>query len=232
MFNNLSKRERIMAFVVGALLPVFLGFWLVSWIGGGLQKKTDEINRLSSEATRLKAQSRNARFAVARLGTYRKESLPKDGKRSALAFRNWLEDLGKEYDLENARVSPANLPVKMGTGENLAMEIYKYTFNGTGTPRQVTSFLYRLNETKLLIRTALKIQPETEGRADRAKMTGRWSITLTIDVACLPDEEREGLFDEETRPFSRRPLEEYHEVVSRRNLHGPENEKTKIRFRK
>ena len=234
MFDNMTKRERIMAMAVGAMAPIALLFWGITSIGGGLQKRTDEINRLQSQVTQLGTQENNARLAMARLGNYRSESLPSSPSAEVVSsnFRTFLDKLAGEYGLHLPTVTVAKIndlqAVMDDNKKQLAMQTYKYEVKGAGTPRQITAFLYRLNEAKVLQRSTLTLKPQKD-KGDRGKINGRWAMDLNVEVASLPDAERDGEFKDETRPFSDRSLEDYHSVVSRRNMFGPVNEEPKFK---
>ena len=71
MFGKMSKRERIMAITVAAMLPVVLAMFAYVYVGGKLTDRADQLSALNDTQRELKLRLAMARCAVNR-GQYTK----------------------------------------------------------------------------------------------------------------------------------------------------------------
>lgn len=226
MFGNMSQRERMMAIAVGLLLPAALVMYLVVTISGTLNDKSIQIEALTLEQQELLLKKAIAQRVVNRGEYYRQESLPSDLNRSLLDYYAWLGHLADDcFGVAKSTITKGLFSAEnQGIGD-LIFNKQEFTLSTTATLRQVTVFFYRFNEAKILHRMkSLTLKPEFSGPLDRQTMTGRLVVTLGIEVAALANADPERDFANEKRDTMLRTLDEYHDVVTRRNLFGLPNE--------
>ncbi len=225
MFSKLSQRERMMAMTAGLLFPAAIIMYLVVTVSGSLSDKAVQIDALTLEQQKLQLDKAIAQRVVNRGEYYRQESLPSDINRSLLDYYAWLSHLaedclgGAKFTITKGMLTAEN----QGIGD-LIFSRQEFTLSTTASLRQVTGLLYRFNEARLLHRIkSLTLKPEIEGAGEQQKMTGRLVVTLGVEVAALANADAERDFASEKRQFMKRSLDEYHDVVTRRNLFGLPN---------
>ncbi len=226
MMRKLSKRERLMAATVIGALPIALVMFLVVYVGGGLADRAEQIQSLEQEQQQLNLRMARGHRAIRRGNVYREESPPSNSVQSLNAYQSWLAELSQEaFGDANFTVAKGyNQSVKYNLDETIFVK-QGFTLTGTGTLRQMTEFLYRFYQTRVLHRlSGMTLTPEVAGQGARARTTGRLRITLNIEVAVLSSAKPEGEFTGAPRGEMLRSLDEYHNVVTRRNLFGPPNQ--------
>ncbi|MGI9516915.1 MAG: hypothetical protein ACR2NP_07725, partial [Pirellulaceae bacterium] len=225
MFKNLSQRERLMAIAVAALLPIALVMFLVFSVGGQLAEKTRLIEDLQNEKESLERKKQIGQWAQMRQTMYRSASLPSESlDESILQYQLWLTNLARDdIKLQSVDVRNTNRGVQT-VGRDIVLNNVEFKLLGVGSPRQMTDLLYRLNHTRVLHRVlSFTVVPQMTGAASRRTPTGLLELSMTIEVACLPNAPDSNGFSPEERDDMLRSMDEYHRIVSRRNLFGPPN---------
>lgn len=229
MFDKLSQRERLMAITVAILFPVAIAMYLGVTVSGSLSDRASQLNALTLEQQELTLKKAAARRVINRGEFYRQESLPSDINHSVLDYFAWLNRLTANCFGNDGKSKP-NVTKGIMTSENqgvgdLIFTRQEFTVSTTTSLRQVTNFLYQFYEARILHRIkTLTIKPELEGAGDRQTMTGRLVVTIGVEVAALANADPERDFANEKRQAMLRSVDEYHDVVTRRNLFGLPNE--------
>ncbi len=214
-----------MAIAVAALLPIALVMFLIFTVGGNLADKDSLLSDLKTEQESLERRLEIGKWAEARQAIYRAESLPSNTDDSIAQYQFWLDSLARDtVKLDNVKITHGNISARLLERKETVFKTIPFTLEGVGTPRQVTSFLYHLNQAKILHRLVeLKLSPQVSGGAARRTRTGLLDISMTIEVANLLDAPETRDFSQEFRDDMTRTLDQYHHIVTRRNLFGPPN---------
>ncbi len=224
MLDKLSKRERIMAIVVAALLPLALIMFLFVYVGGKLADRAEQLTLLETEQRELNLRLAMGRKAAARGEIYRAESLPSDTSKAALKYQAWFADLceqtlGKQ-DLNVSMGYPQQ--VKYGMSETV-FNRQAFSISGKCTLQQLTKFLYRFYQARILHRISMfSLVPDTEGIGARQRLTGRLRFNMSFDVAALATADSDRDFATDQREMLR-SLDDYLNVLARRDVFGPPN---------
>ena len=230
MFENLTPREKKLAFGVVALLPIALVFVVFLWISGNLTEKQQTIDTLDEQYTVLLQKQLAAMEASARRAVYREESLSPDINTAKTDYGEWLFNLATHVFGRNPKLN------SLGAGEKyhyfnkveeereLVFTNFSYSIVQEGTIGQLTEFLFDFHRAKILHRIrALTIRPRITGQGSKQFRGDQLRIDMTIDVACMSDANLVRDFADDIRTDFPRTLEEYKAMVAHRNLFGPPN---------
>ncbi len=229
MLSKMSKRERLIALVAAALLPIFLVMFLVIYVGGNLSDRSARISGLNDEQRQLNLRLAIARRVAARGDLYRSESLPSDANQDELAYQAWFADLSERT------LGKQNINVTMGFARpvrfNLNEVVYNsqaFSINGKCTLRQLVAFMYGFYEARILHRISMfSLVPDTEGTGARQRLTGRLRFNISFEVVSIAAADPNRDFSNDRRPMLR-TLQEYQDIVARRDVFGPPNEAPKL----
>ena len=220
----------MMAIAVAALAPIALVMFLVFSVGGQLNDKNLEIDALETERKTLEREKLVAQWAAARQRVYRAESLPAMALDEAIMeYQLWLTNLARdEIELLNVDVNNRGRSPQVD-GREIIFNKLEFKLVAVGSPRQLTELLYRLNHARVLHRILqFNVVPQMTGTASRRTPTGLLELDAVVEVAALTDAVESEDFHPENRDDMLRTLDEYHRIVSRRNLFGPPNTEPKV----
>lgn len=230
MFENMTQREKFMAMAVLGLLPVFLLFFGWMTINEKLTTKNNELNNLKKTHRDLQLQQLRGELASVRFEKYRNVSLPSATETSITQYQLWLQELGSEVgisaysvDVKN-RLGPEQI---VGHNRQPVASIYRFEINRCEcTLRQLTDFLYKFRQTKVLHRIKdISVTPRIEGTASNAEPNGKLAVTMTVQVICMKAAPTEREFEGQLEQELERSLDAYHDIVTRRDIFGlPNNE--------
>ncbi len=226
MFENLSASEKRMAVIVAVLLPLALVFFGWTSLMSSFTEKDQQIQRLTKQNQDLNRVKLESDWAANRKAIYQQESLPTNQAKSKLQYQQWLEMTAESLGMA-ANVTPPGRPSSIDgsvfgqAGKHLQ---FKYQFASICDVNQLTMFLYKLKQTKIMHRLSrFSIKPVTEGNGDDVLPTGELAVSLDVDVACIEGAAEEREFDSEVREDMDRTLEEYRATVCARDLFGLPN---------
>ena len=224
MFNNLTKREKILAIVVLSLVPISVIFVGVFSFISSYNNNTQEIIRLENNVADEEQKVLLAMKAKRRLDYYTQTSLASEFSKSSNDYQLWLLNLIRERGLEVGGVVPkGGMAINFENKEiGRAQQVEAIA---TGTLSQVIQFLTDIYSTDILHRvTSLRLDPEMRAvRGGNTKVrTGRIRMIAKIEVAALNDAPADAEFTIRYRDMMR-SSEEYLTKIVGRNIFGPPN---------
>lgn len=234
MFDNLSKREKTMAMIVGCLLPLVIVFFAYTSITESLRQKNSQIVGLTERVGELQLQKVKGELAAKRLAMYRELSLPANTEKSVTQYQLWLQELVEKTGIEGFTVNVKNRNAPetiIGYQNRPASRIYKVEISkGIGTVRQFVELLYQLQQAKLLQRiNEFVVRPIIAGSGASAKPTGKIMIDrITIEVVVVSNADEARGFEQEVHAESKRTLDEYLKTIASRDVFGLPNEEPSL----
>lgn len=225
MFDNMTQREKYMAFAVAAMLPIVLLFFGVTSISKNLKKKETTLTQLKKQKEALKIQQLQGELALVRYQKYLQTSLPSDTQNSVTQYKLWLQELGSElgYIVE---VKNRNSPLPLiGDNRQIIGSVYRFEISRCEcTLKQLTDLIYRINQAKMLHRIShLTITARTEGKGTNLTPNGILGVKMTVRAVCLNEAAQQRQFENELVEEMPRSLDEYHRLITRRDMFGLPN---------
>ncbi len=214
MFENLSKREKILAAVVGSLAPLVVVFLVFIGFMDQYDSRRREIRNLQQQITaennkRLEAAQANLR----RNYFYRAKSLPSDYSPAIIDYRDWLEKLIRDSGLSFLGIKdPEATQIKYKesrTGISKVADKFEYSFSTRGELEQAIQFIYEFESLDLLHKIeSVSVKPVTS----KNRILEEKVFTFKIEVLSLVDaeEERDFLARRRELPFT---LAEYRQQI-------------------
>jgi len=223
MMNKLSPRERILALLVAALIPMFVLFGGYSWFTSALDSNDTELRRLRAAINQQKVKQATALAASERRHLYRWASLPSNVSVGYGRYQDWLFDLAQDCQLRDPALKQLpGLPKRLNS--ELIYDARKVGFEVVGSLEQIVEFLYRFEQKQALHRiSSFQVNPVEATLAGR-RADADFNLILQIDVIFLPDADQQTELPAGNWPRLARTLEEYKQVVVGRNIFGPPNE--------
>ncbi|HMP80606.1 MAG TPA: hypothetical protein PKD54_14220, partial [Pirellulaceae bacterium] len=230
MFQKMSAREKLLARLVGVLVPIMLLGWGGVWLSNRYFANRASIQRLRNQISQEENKKLDALLAQQRRFYYRDRSAPSDRNHLQVEYARWLTDtISKRAGMTLPAVVPQPNPTKGTYRGRRVNEVYnQYTFTANkviGDIGQLLKFLEAFEELDLLHRiSTLKIQPQmTGGGAGQVQTrTGKLVIDLTIDVMAMSDAETQRDFVAVKRDLGEQHAELVKQVASR-NIFGLAN---------
>jgi hypothetical protein len=208
----MTKRERLLAALVGLLVLVAVLFYSVQKIRGVFRSQTDQVQQLEKEIRDKTRMVRLSQEQRDRLETYKRRSLPSEVEKARALYQNWLFGLVKEVGFEDAQVDV--LPAR---GEKGVYQMLSFKVTGRGDLRRVVDFLYRFYSADLLHRIRHLYAKRTPG-------TRHLTLSFSIDAISLPEAaSKDKLNDQPSKRLRRGDQADYLAAILGRNLSGPAN---------
>ncbi|MEZ6093073.1 MAG: hypothetical protein R3C03_02375 [Pirellulaceae bacterium] len=230
MFKNMTARERRLALVVSALLPMFLVFWGVTSFMNSLSTKNQKIISLQSQVSEEEDKLTRAKAAADRRRYYESLSLPQDVNYSKIEYERWLDELiTSRSGMTLDSIKWDNNPVSMryndsgqliDVAEQLSCKVV-----AKGTLPQITQFLdefYRLNLMHRIysIDVVDRSQSNNTGAARRADGTLNLDMEIQLLKLSHAVSDREFTADEFATASSQTETRDY---ILRRDVFGLAN---------
>jgi len=212
---NLSRREKILAALVGLVVILFVGNYFWNTIRKGLETKEDLITSLQKEKEDKTFQITAGTIAKAKLNRLLPSSLPSNEERAQAEYMAWLIDIADQVGL----VDPQ--PRVLGSvPEGDLYQTLKFQLSGTGTVENATQLLYAFQSKDYLHRVLrFDMRPITN-----SKVPNRMTIALDCEALALkaarPDQPAPG----NNSPRVKKSLEEYQAAITGRNIFSPTNQ--------
>ncbi len=232
MFENMSKREKLLAGSIGILLlmgAVIFGF-------------LDFFKQYEDNASRLKQLKKNiqkeefkmqlAFKASDRQGFYYEPISFPTGKTEITVYQDWLEKTIRKTGLRKIDIgSPKIDKLTFTSGNNTVFAIgkkYGITFVGEASLDEILDFIYRFEEVNLLHRIKdLTLLPLRKKGTNVT--TGQVKSTFKVELLALEDavETREFWTSTKELPLA---LGDYKDDIIGRNIFGPANNAPTLRI--
>lgn len=231
MFQNMSKRERILALVVAATLPLMLIFWGVTTFSKSYFANQAKIRGLQDQIETEKMRQIKAEEAQQRRRFYRERSLPTDLNTARIQYDAWLANLIEKRagmvatsidaggtNNNKVRYMKANKPIDIFNEVGIKVRC-------SGTIGQLMTLLSEFYKLDLMHRVSgLTISPiaRSGSGAGSEVLTGQLKIEFDISVVSLVDADEEEDFVDKLERNSL-SFEEFTKPILARNMFGPAN---------
>jgi hypothetical protein len=231
MFQNMSKRERILALVVAATLPLMLIFWGVTTFSKSYFANQAKIRGLQDQIETETMRQIKAEEAQQRRRFYRERSLPTDLNTARIQYDAWLANLIEKRagmvatsidaggtNNNKVRYMKANKPIDIFNEVGIKVRC-------SGTIGQLMTLLSEFYKLDLMHRVSgLTISPiaRSGSGAGSEVLTGQLKIEFDISVVSLVDADEEEDFVDKLERNSL-SFEEFTKPILARNMFGPAN---------
>jgi hypothetical protein len=228
MFENMTQRERILAVLLSALVPISLSFLAVFWF---IQKYGDNnsqivqlLDRIGNEENKIAL----ARKAQKRLHYYQTLSLPQDFRSSTADYQQWLRDLGRNSGLKGNSISPkVGQTIRYRNKEIGKSQVLQFV--SEGGLDEIISFLYQFYSLDTLHRVqSLRITPVTAMARGTRVLTGTMKLAMDVELVVLNEAKDEFNFSTAVRALPK-SMEELQAAIVNRNIFGPPNNTPLVR---
>lgn len=180
----LSKREKNLAIITGALVAA-LGCWLLlSAVSAPARQRRATLHNLQQQLERKNRQIEAAQKSQDQLAQWRRRSLPSNLEMARSLYKNWLLGLATDAGLQDRRVEPGE-----GRPQGDIYQVLPFTVRGRGTLDELTKFLYGFYSKGHLHKIRQLTLKPLEGSADL-------QLTISIEALSLPDADRQDKLSE------------------------------------
>ncbi len=231
MFQNMSKRERILALIVAATLPLMLIFWGVTTFSKSYFANQTKIRGLQDQIEAETMRQIKAEEAQQRRRFYRERSLPTDLNTARIQYDAWLANVIEKRagmvassiddggtNNNKVRYTKANKPVDVFNEVGIKVRC-------TGTIGQLMTLLTEFYKLDMMHRVSgLTISPiaRSGSGAGSEVLTGQLKIEFDISAISLADADEESNFVEKLDRNSL-SFQQYTDPILARNMFGPAN---------
>ena len=227
MFENMSPREKMLVWVVGATLPIVVLFMAFFWFMDRYDANDAKIDELTAKVEEQDDKLERGKNASSRRNYYRKTSLPSAKSRTLSIYISWLYDVvEKECKMTfNGPKPKAGGTLAYERGTTIASR-NAFTIRPKGTLEQLTQFLHIFYSADHLHRIN-KLSVKPIGKEQRGKppvLTGELQLEIEIETLSMQD----GPDDIASFPVWQRQLptmDQYTDRIMARNVFGPANNK-------
>jgi hypothetical protein len=204
---SLSHREKVLARVVAVLGVVVVGWLVLGVVGGPLDSRRAERDRLDAEIKKRADTVTAAKKAQDRLADWNRQSLPSDASKAALLYQNWLQELVGKVGFHDKKVMPTVSTTPGDWGQRLP-----YTVQGQATLEQLVQFLfdfYRAGHLHIIRHLEVKPVPQSK----------EFTVRVTIDALSLSTADRKDkLTDKPSDRLALKSADEYRKLIGTRNM--------------
>jgi hypothetical protein len=211
---NLSKREKILALLVGGVVLLMVGNYFFQSITAGFEAKQNQIIALQKQKDDQLLQITAGSIAKAKLNRLVTQSLPSNEEKARARYLEWLIDLADECGL----IDP--LPKSMGDStEKDLYQSFRFQLTGSGTIENATKLLHAFHSKDYLHRIIrYDMQP-----IPNSKIPNMLKIALDCEVLALKNAKPDQPAPETLAPRIERPIEDYTSSIVNRNIFAPTN---------
>ena len=219
MFENLSQREKILAALVGSLVPLALLVMITIWFFGQQKDRSTKIDALNTQIKAEQQRVTEALNANERRLYYRSVSLPSNFKDSGNAYQQWLKHLVRDDVGMVFKSITQDSPSKIKFNGNVIGQAKSFTVLATTNLEQLVDFLTKFYQLDLLHRiNSLNLVPKTVGSSGELSLTAKVEVLSLVDAAADED----GKFIEQFRKLEL-TADDYRNAIVNRNIFGPAN---------
>lgn len=231
MFQNMTKRERILAMIVAATLPLLLVFWGVTSFTKSYFANQARIRSLREQIESENMRQLSAEEAQQRRRFYRERSLPTKLNTARIQYDAWLAELIEKRagmvatsidagrtDNTKVRYMQANKPVDVF--EEIGVKI-----RCSGTIGQLMTLLSEFYKLDLMHRvSSLTVTPIARAGAGAGSevLTGQLKVEIDIAAISLVDADPESDFVNKLAR-DQQSFEQVIQPILARNMFGPAN---------
>jgi hypothetical protein len=202
-----TKREKILAGAVGAILGAVALSRGVSWYRETLDANRAELREVEQELSQARTAKLRGQRAVTRLRRWQRQSLPTNPDIASSLYEDWLQRQLTEAGLKVSDLKST----KAMHAPNDRFQDFSFVVNAEGSLRQLTDFLsrfYRAGHLQRISRTSLA--PAKNGDAI--------SIEMTIDARAMRDAPHADKLSDRESTLELPSIEKLHAAISDRNF--------------
>ena len=207
---TLTKRERLLASIVAALVAVlvlWLGFRLFS---GPLVLRRAQIDALQDKINTLQDQVVRAKKAQDRMVQWNRQSLPSDAARAGALYQSWLLELAGKAGFRQKKVDPGEV-----RSQSSAYRLLPFTVRGQASLDELVGFLFDFYSAGHLH----QIRRITIRPVEKSKDL---DLVIAVEALSLPTADRKDqLSQEKGRRLKLGSLAEYRKAIAVRNPLAP-----------
>ena len=219
MFENLSQREKILAALVGSLVPLALLVMITIWFFGQQKDRSTKIDALNTQIKAEQQRVTEALNANERRLYYRSVSLPSNFKDSGNAYQQWLKHLVRDDVGMVFKSITQDSPSKIKFNGNVIGQAKSFTVLATTDLEQLVDFLTKFYQLDFLHRiSSLALVPKARGSSGELSLTAKVEVLSLVDAAADED----GKFIEQFRKLEL-TADDYRNAIVNRNIFGPAN---------
>jgi hypothetical protein len=211
---NLSKREKILALLVGGVVLLFVGNYFFQTIVAGFDSKQSQIIALQKQKDDQLLQITAGSIAKAKLNRLVTQSLPSNEEKARAKYYEWLIGLAEECGLID--------PLPKSNGDSIEKDLYqsfRFQLTGNGTIENATKLLHAFHSKDYLHRiTRYDLQP-----IPNSKVPNMLKISLDCEVLALKNAKPDQPTPETLAPRIDRSLDDYISSIVSRNIFAPTN---------
>jgi len=192
MFDNMSKRERILALVVATTLPLALLLWGFTSFSSTYFGRQAKLRDLDSQIEREKDRRFSAEEAKRRRLYYRQRSLPTDLNTSRIQYDAWLTEIIEKRagmvatSIDAGRSNSNKVRYMQGNKPIDVFEEVSVKVRCSGTIGQLMTLLSEFYKLELMHRiSSLSISPIARpGGGARAEVL-TWQLKIEFDISAF-----------------------------------------------
>ena len=219
MFENLSQREKILAALVGSLVPLALLVMITIWFFGQQKDRSTKIDALNTQIKAEQQRMTEALDANQRRLYYRSVSLPSNFRDASNDYQQWLKHLVRDDVGMVFKSITQDSPSKIKFNGNVIGQAKSFTVLATTDLEQLVDFLTKFYQLDLLHRiSSLDLVPKARGSSGELSLTVRIEVLSLVDAAADED----GKFIEQFRKLEL-TADDYRNAIVNRNIFGPAN---------
>lgn len=207
---TLSKREKLLAGVVGGLLVVVtgrVGWTLLEGLGGG---RSAQIAAFSDRLEKLQDQALKAKRDQDQMAEWNRRALPSDVARAGSLYQNWLLEIAGKAGFRQKKVDPGEVRARSDM-----FSVLPFTLRGNATLDELVAFLFNFYSAGHVHQIRRMTVKPIENSKDL-------DVTLTIEALSLPTADRKDqLTQQPVKRLALGSLEEYRKVIGGRNILAP-----------
>ena len=207
----LSKREKKLAVITAALVPVLAGWFLFSAWRAPLNALRTRRDNLKSEIASKELLALRSKKLQERLDEWNRRSLPSDPQIARSLYQGWLFGLAKEVGFDGTKVDVT------GEGGQTAgvYRALRFTVQARATLKKLTEFLYKFESAGHLHQVRSLTLDPTAG-------SDKIALTFVIEALSLPGSDRQNALSEEpAERLAASDVDDYHKAITERNLFAP-----------
>lgn len=231
MFQNLTKREKILASATGGTLGIALIFGAFFWFLGSYNANEATLHRVQNQIESEDARMRQAMAATRRKSWYTATSLSADNDRAKNEYIAWLKKtLRDDIGVELKGVDPERTTSLSHEGVKVADQI-SFSIRPNMTLSQLTEFLHAFYSMDALHRiTTFKLTPQTATVSQKKIRTGMLKTSFQIQILSLTSAGRRSNFGKNFRDAGI-TIDQAEETIVRRDVFGPANNSPVLKAR-
>ncbi len=190
MFENMTKREKMLAAVVAALVPIGMLFFGFMWFMDKVEANYLEMDTLASAVEAQEDLEFQAAKAKIRREFYRTISIPSNLNDAKEQYSTWLSNLAARNSMEAFEFGQAAGQAR-NFKDNKVFDPVTYRISFDGTLENFANLLYDFETAAILHRIrSLTVNPPNrtaDAGADSSYSKGLLKINMEVDVLSLVD---------------------------------------------